>query len=53
MVFYKKGLLFFVELCEDQSCVLGVCLCYACGVVCPEAWCVGGGPGDPILVLLL
>ena len=49
----KKGLLFSVELCEDKNCVLGVCLCDACGVVCPKAWCVGGGPGDPILVLLL
>jgi len=32
MVFYKKGLLFSVELCEDKSCVLGVCLCDACGL---------------------
>ena len=53
MVFYKKGLLFLVELWEDKSCVLGVCLCDACGVVCPKALCVGGGLGEPILVLLL
>jgi len=53
MAFYKKVLLCFVELCEDKSCVLGVCLCDACGVVFPKALCVGGGPGDPILVLLL
>ena len=51
MVFYN--FFFFVELCEDKSCVLGVCLCNACGVVFPKALCVGGGPGDPILVLLL
>ena len=53
MTFYKKGLFVVVELCENKSFVLGVCLCDACGVVCPKAWCVGGGLGDPVLVLLL
>ena len=42
-----------MELCKYKSCVLGVCLCDAYGVVSPEAWCVGGESGDPILVLML
>ena len=52
MVFYKKVVV-FVELCNYKSFVLGVCSCDACGVDCPEAWCVGGGLVEPILVLLL
>ena len=42
-----------MELCKHKSCVLGVCLCDAYEVVSPEAWCVGGDSGVPILVLLL
>ena len=42
-----------MELCEDKSCVLNVCVYDACVVVCPKVWCVGGGLEDLILVLLL
>ena len=42
-----------MELCRDKSCVLDVCVCDAFVVVCPKAWCVGGGLEDLILGLLL
>ena len=45
-----------MELCEDKSFVLGVCLCDACGVVCPESvvcWWRTGGPSPCVVVVIL